>query len=112
MRSTGQCSIMDFSAALREVYEDNAAFWQTAHSDMADLSDVSRSSGNRSSLTSMLRSILAQSIKDALNAMDMYVLKAAKAFEALARGPKAKMLCSPHRPEPVQFGSYEPPTLP
>merc|ERR1712139_29823 len=78
----------------------------------ADLSDVSRSSGNHSSLTSMLRSILAQSIKDALNAMDMYVLKAAKAFEALARGPKAKMLCSPHRPEPVQFGSYEPPTLP
>jgi hypothetical protein len=116
MRASGNCTIMDFSSALREVHESNAAFWRTGHSDVGDFLELSTGPQYRSSNSNgfQLRRVLEQSISSVLHAMDVHILGVVKAFEKIFSGMKAKRLTC-HEPEAgstaSRYGMYQPPTI-
>lgn len=118
MRATGECSIMDFSSALREVHASNAVFWQSGHDSLADLKDLSASHPHgqldSTRFATRLRTLIDGSIKDILHAMDACILKAVTLFESIVAGQGHKMLANRDdeaRPDLVRFGTYVPPVV-
>lgn len=119
MHSTGDCTIMDFSSALREIHNSNALFWQTPHRHVAELSDIAsgKSAGHTRELVSTLRSLLVSVFKVVLDAVNLQMRKALKVCEsALAHGHgRSNMLSDSDqaaRSDLKRFGEYVPPTLP
>lgn len=59
MRAVENCSVMDFTRALREVYVANAAFWQSRHVDIAEICELRNhlriQIGPRKSLSGVLK---------------------------------------------------------
>jgi len=104
---------MDFSKALREVYDCNSAFWRSRHDSVADLSAMpSQCHQQNSGLLAQLHCLLLESMHDVLGVINSCVLTAVVSFESILLALHTKRLTyedSPSKPKPLLYGTYVPP---
>lgn len=75
MRAVENCTVMDFTRALKEVYVANAAFWQSHHIDIAEIRELSDHSRSQVGPSRSLGGVVKSRCKHMCQALEFHMVR-------------------------------------